>query len=916
MRKKYLSALLFGALLFASAGTFTSCKDYDDDINNLQEQIDGLTTKEDMEAKLSQMETAINDAKATAEEALKVAQEAGDADEIAKLEERIKALEDAAIDVDALKKEIADSVDAQMADFREEMKKLLAEVEELTGYSLDMVTGISFVTSDENYSTGLDVNYARVENILIPGDKYDADKQDDEKKDIDNKVFASKTSYTFGEGFTGEFTINAKDVNTVVDEMLVKLDPVNSVITSDMLSLINGKGENLNDYVNITCSAWSDNIKGSRAASATGLYKIGVQLKNDVDFEAFDKMVLPAPGKHDPDDCTVTGDEPAHGFYMFALAVSDAEKSRTVTSGYEVSLHVQKEKEAKEIKEQSKLSSSASLTEVAIGDKSTAGDNDDNCFPIVLGEDFNLEVNSTEGKVMASYVIVDINNKSLSTTDKVAINTLKFEGVKNVTTGNTHVLKISGSAGVAVPMKLVTIDYTGVVKENVFWVKASTPALMTAKFTMSPAEFVTSPKAWFDEKITASDMQEFKIPAGATHYTLELVAGETYGATVSDDYSEFIVDEPTALTWNEIKDKNSKSVLKLYKSDKKTTATKQSEVAYAAFSGTLNLQAMREDKAYSGIIKFYNGDNYLGSNSITVTKSLPTEMPAGFSAKTNAINNGVMTIYPEPQSTKGVFDLNKAFNGWLTDGHLSLTIDGITNLAPDKVKAKVISSAAQITEIVTDVIGDNNSYESVIKYNYGDIKYIPTGHGVDSDAKHEVTWGTEFATKFGCWPVDCEYFWTGTPVVYYRETNVILGKVTKDGEGNVTAFENVIGVKTPYGAYADPFDSTDEDWTTWAKYFDGSSTTQNVTIELYTTNNGKEVKDEFFTAKFAVVDSNGKEVPAGTSGAKNAMVLTPTSTEVVLSGDVETKVVLKFTDEFNKERSVSALTFTMKKDHK
>ena len=39
MRKKYLSALLFGALLFASAGTFTSCKDYDDDINNLQQQI-------------------------------------------------------------------------------------------------------------------------------------------------------------------------------------------------------------------------------------------------------------------------------------------------------------------------------------------------------------------------------------------------------------------------------------------------------------------------------------------------------------------------------------------------------------------------------------------------------------------------------------------------------------------------------------------------------------------------------------------------------------------------------------------------------------------------------------------------------------------------------------------------------------
>lgn len=40
MRKKYLSALMFGALLLASAGTFTSCKDYDDDIKGLQTQID------------------------------------------------------------------------------------------------------------------------------------------------------------------------------------------------------------------------------------------------------------------------------------------------------------------------------------------------------------------------------------------------------------------------------------------------------------------------------------------------------------------------------------------------------------------------------------------------------------------------------------------------------------------------------------------------------------------------------------------------------------------------------------------------------------------------------------------------------------------------------------------------------------
>ena len=40
MKRKYFSALLMGALTIASVSTFTSCKDYDDDISNLQQQID------------------------------------------------------------------------------------------------------------------------------------------------------------------------------------------------------------------------------------------------------------------------------------------------------------------------------------------------------------------------------------------------------------------------------------------------------------------------------------------------------------------------------------------------------------------------------------------------------------------------------------------------------------------------------------------------------------------------------------------------------------------------------------------------------------------------------------------------------------------------------------------------------------
>ena len=76
MRKKYLSALLFGALLFASAGTFTSCKDYDDDIKNLQEQIDGKATLEELQSQLETMQADVTSAKTTAEEAKTIAEEA------------------------------------------------------------------------------------------------------------------------------------------------------------------------------------------------------------------------------------------------------------------------------------------------------------------------------------------------------------------------------------------------------------------------------------------------------------------------------------------------------------------------------------------------------------------------------------------------------------------------------------------------------------------------------------------------------------------------------------------------------------------------------------------------------------------------------------------------------------------------
>ena len=60
MKRKYLSALLMGTLTVASMSTFTSCKDYDDDISNLQGQIDKLASADELAAKVSELQALIS----------------------------------------------------------------------------------------------------------------------------------------------------------------------------------------------------------------------------------------------------------------------------------------------------------------------------------------------------------------------------------------------------------------------------------------------------------------------------------------------------------------------------------------------------------------------------------------------------------------------------------------------------------------------------------------------------------------------------------------------------------------------------------------------------------------------------------------------------------------------------------------
>ncbi len=155
MNKKFLSVTLFSALMLGTAGTFTSCKDYDDDIKDLQEQLDKKASLDDLNAKVTTLQTAVDEAKSAANEAKNKAQEALDkansteggvseADltalkkELEKQIEKLASLEAVETKINDLKEELEGGfvTDEKLKDLAAEVDALSAQVMSIIGHRL------------------------------------------------------------------------------------------------------------------------------------------------------------------------------------------------------------------------------------------------------------------------------------------------------------------------------------------------------------------------------------------------------------------------------------------------------------------------------------------------------------------------------------------------------------------------------------------------------------------------------------------------------------------------------------------------------------------------------------------------------------------------------------------------------------
>ena len=107
MKRKIFSKLLMVALVIAAVSAFVSCKDYDDDINNLQKQIDAKAAIAQIESLQSQLTAAQTAAQKAQTDATKALADAAAAAKTAGDAATAKALEDAIAKVNAAAEEAA-----------------------------------------------------------------------------------------------------------------------------------------------------------------------------------------------------------------------------------------------------------------------------------------------------------------------------------------------------------------------------------------------------------------------------------------------------------------------------------------------------------------------------------------------------------------------------------------------------------------------------------------------------------------------------------------------------------------------------------------------------------------------------------------------------------------------------------------
>ena len=798
MNKKFLSAILFGALMVTSTGTFVSCKDYDDDIDNLQEQIDKLATKEDMTSQIATLQAALTAAakdasdaitKATAAEA--AAKAAGDTAAEAKAaadkavaEAKAESIAAVKAEIETLKKELEASTESALSEMRKEVEAATKKVEDIVGKIADMVTSVELVVSqygmiDNQYSWGKTLGF----------------------------MTAIEKENTFGKGLPGEMTFTKGTQVQTGDSFIIRVSPTNAVVTPEMVSLIDGEGNVMDDFLTVeSVEPYNEQILGfpttpqeTRATSASGLWKVTVALKN-YNPETWNAATMVQTGPN------------TYQYKRFAVEVNNTlstASTREVLSSFDLQLDKKEFKPVGELnywvgaknvttirnryattesiddgglnittgKEELrwtditdprtyvKRNGNGTVASDANAEQANATLNDNRSsltyiYPAVQGTPFTVSIDKigntviddkeAPSQVKGMYVVLDTRNAIESEPSEInAWKGYDIKGINEVVAGTSTKITISGANTIndIIGFRVYAVNYDGTLVDpdgRAFYVRLGDTAADWNATATTVMAGIAAPTA---------------VTSGKYNVSLTKLTGAATAAWATDECEN---EDKPAFDFAIYKSDNTE----LYSTAKTYTAAALRAIKFqdAAYIRTTPKCASwldyKDDKTYNGVLTIKNANDFvLATIKVSMTKKLPTTMPEGYSLKDKQVINGIYNCYmiadkwAASQANQGEMPIENLINwgkGDATNGaNYIVKFAESADDANNDGKKETLSPAGNGKIVVTKGYVDNKTeHATSVFYNYGKI----STETVDENNKvvDYMVAGDSFKTVYCC----------------------------------------------------------------------------------------------------------------------------------------------------------------------
>ena len=580
----------------------------------------------------------------------------------------------------------------------------------------------------------------------------------------------------FGEGVVSNpLTFEAGNQYFVPQAFTVRVSPTNAVLTPEMITLVNSKGESL-DFIEVV-KVEKFNALLTRAAGGSGLWTVTVRLAS-YDKETFDAATKVKQGNEEK-------------AVLFAVKVNNTAKyeglkTRDVVSTYDLTVNYEAYEPEDDLKyyvddtpiakvnnryEPDSKSLQQTVTANDLAPEYTwqnepavapvtkganvnvrldgpatppTGDNRsvEAVYPAVQGTPITISLHDKNGNpytgIRAFYVVLDEQNAVESRPSELnAWKSYTYDGLGVVVEGTETTITIDSETAIndIIGFRVYAVNYDGTLVDpdgKAFYVQ-----LGTESEDWNAAATTIVPKG---NPVTSSLYGLDKTHSDSVSVTTTKLTGADRFEWVTDEiarntkiFHAYFVDE----NGNPIFDTKSGNV---------TTVEDFSKIAKVYTVPELTDWTKYEDnKAYTGTLTVYSASNHvLATIKVTFTKKLPTAAPAAFSVKDKQLANGTTWnayLIPVVDNTKdpdvqtdqswanataeyGAMNLDNLFNFGDSDaGNYTITFAEAQPDADDPTKDgdNKVNNAKPKLVVKAKYIDNETSHETTVEYDYGTI---------------------------------------------------------------------------------------------------------------------------------------------------------------------------------------------------